>query len=697
MQSTSVIVPVKDGERRLAELLDAVLAQGPDELVVIDSGSRDRSLEIAHAAGVRVHEIAPDRFGHGRTRNLGCELTNGQLICFLTQDAVPLPGWLDAHREAFALDEKVGASYGPHLPFPETSPMIARELTEFFDAMSPHGGPVVQRQGGPTFLSNVNACYSRRCWEEIRFEDIGYAEDQAFGRALLEHGWVKVFHPRAAVRHAHDYGPLEFARRYFDEYRGLRETLGHVEPARPRAVLGALRRGVSADRRWMREHDFGRGRRAAWTARSAIHHTVRHAGAVLGSRAEAIPPPIERKLSLEGRAKSDARAEPAPTRPVAPALRAPHFEHVLRVSREGPAPLAEAVSGMSERQRLHVAWVIPPFQRGSGGHTLIFELIARLERMGHTCTVWVHDPRGRTGGVAPSVLRRRIVEWFVPVAAPVLLGFEGWHGADVVVATGWQTAHAAATLPACRARAYLVSDHEPEFYGTSAFSLWAEQTYALGFYVVAGSHWLRDLVARRYGAEGCSYRFGVDADVYHAREVARREDTVMFYARLSTPRRAVPLGLLALEELRSRRPETRIVMFGQNVPAPTTFDYELLGIAPPESLARHYCEATVGLCLSLTHYSLIPQEMMACGLPCVDVAGGSGEAVFGADGPVQLAAADPVALADAIEVLLSDRDLWLHRSQAGLAFVADASWDAAAVQVEEALRSALRVREPAPA
>ena len=56
-------------------------------------------------------------------------------------------------------------------------------------------------------------------------------------------------------------------------------------------------------------------------------------------------------------------------------------------------------------------------------------------------------------------------------------------------------------------------------------------------------------------------------------------------------------------------------------------------MASPGQLAQAYSQGTVGLCLSLTNYSLIPQEMMACGMPCVDIAGGSSEATFGADGP----------------------------------------------------------------
>ena len=92
-------------------------------------------------------QIPPEEFGHGRTRNLGAERTSGELICFLTQDATPVPGWLESYRQAFALDDHVGAAYGPHLPRADTSPMIARELSEFFAGFSPSGEPVVQRAG----------------------------------------------------------------------------------------------------------------------------------------------------------------------------------------------------------------------------------------------------------------------------------------------------------------------------------------------------------------------------------------------------------------------------------------------------------------------------------------------------------------------------------------------------------------------
>ena len=194
MARVSVVIPVRDGERWLGDVLAALEREAPDEVLVIDSGSRDGSVELARAAGVELIEIAPNEFGHGRTRNLGAERTSGELICFLTQDAIPVEGWLAAHREAFELDEQVGASYGPHLPRADTSPMIARELTEFFAGFAPNGRPALQGVGDPVFLSNVNACYARRCWEQIRFDDVEYAEDQAFARAMLAAGFAKVYH-----------------------------------------------------------------------------------------------------------------------------------------------------------------------------------------------------------------------------------------------------------------------------------------------------------------------------------------------------------------------------------------------------------------------------------------------------------------------------------------------------------------------
>lgn len=715
MKSVCAVVPVKDGERYLEELLAALAREGVDETLVIDSGSRDRSREIARAAGVELLEIAPEEFGHGRTRNLGAERTSGELICFLTQDATPCPGWLDAYREAFTLDERVGAAYGPHLPRPDTSPMIARELTEFFagfqaDTATANGDgarrPVVQRAGDPSFLSNVNACYARACWVEIRFRDVAYSEDQAFGADLLAAGWLKVYHPGAAVLHAHDYGAVEFMRRYFDEYRGLRETTGHIEPFSVPATARHVLREVAADQRWMATHELSGVARARWTARGLTHHAGRRVFSAAGSRSERLPSRLRQRLSLEGRAAagSDSNGTPlaAGVAGVSPVPPATHIEKKLsgevydvaaQVWRDGPAPLLDPLPGMAERERLRLAMVIPPFSRGSGGHNTLFQIFSRLERRGHACSVWLADYQGYARDVWPAVLRHDINEFFAPFQGPVYKGFSDWQGADVVFATGWQTVHGTLQLDQCRARAYVVNDHEPEFYAASAEQALAADTYRHGMHCIAASPWLRDLLIERYGTSAEAFQLGVDHDTYQPRPVTRQPDTVIYYARYSTPRRAVPIGLMALAELKRRRPDVRIVLFGTGEVLHASFPYEHVDVLSPEQLSWLYSEATVGLCLSLTNFSLMPKEMLACGLPCVELAGISAESIFGADGPLELAPLDPNRIADAMERLLVDKEHWQQRSERGIEFVASHTWDHATDEVEAGLRHALRERE----
>jgi glycosyltransferase involved in cell wall biosynthesis len=411
----------------------------------------------------------------------------------------------------------------------------------------------------------------------------------------------------------------------------------------------------------------------------------------LGSRAERLPGPVRGALSLESRAGDNGGLPPTQSRPVAWWIDG--YGTAARVLREGPTPLLDPVPGMADREALHVAAVIPPFARGSGGHSTLFNLLRQLEAFGHTCSLWAFDPLGHDhrGG---ATLRGDLLEWFGDLKAPVFSGFDEWYGADVALATSWHTVYPVLALDQCRARAYLVQDHEPEFHPTSVESRWAEQSYGQGLYCIAASQWLLDLIHERYGADGTTFRLGVDHAIYHPRPVPRRRDTVVFYARASTPRRAVPLGILALGELHRRRPDTRIVLFGDTDQPFTPFPYDHAGLATPAQLSWLYSEATVGMCLSLTNYSLVPQEMLACGLPCVDLAGGSAESELGADA-VEVADFDPVALADAMERLLLDETRWRERSEAGIAAMAGHRWDAAGRELEAGLREALRARERA--
>ena len=167
--------------------------------------------------------------------------------------------------------------------------MIARELSEFFAGFAPDGGPSVQRAGDPTFLSNVNACYARACWEEIRFRDVAYSEDQAFGSDLLAAGWSKVYAPRRR-------GP---ARPRLPAGRVHAPLLRRVPRAardgRPRRALRAGRLGRAGPQRGRGRPPLdararhGAERDVRWTARSGVHHAGRKVFSALGSRAPELP------------------------------------------------------------------------------------------------------------------------------------------------------------------------------------------------------------------------------------------------------------------------------------------------------------------------------------------------------------------------------------------------------------------------
>ena len=317
----SVAIPVRDGGAVFHDLLDAVLRQRVDrplEVVVADSGSTDGTREHALERGVTVVDVPPHEFSHGGTRNLLMERSSGAHVAYLTADAVPArEDWLAELLAGFDDAPDVGLVYGPYLPRPDASPMVRRELLEFFAAMAPGGGsrvdrglPAELRPSFETFYTDANGCLSRRAWERVPYRPVTYAEDQLLALDMLRAGFAKVYRPSAGVVHSHDYPPVERFGRFFDEFRALREVYGHVEEVGFRYTLGTARRNVRRDRAFMRglgmsEREVERG-----TLDSALFHSLRAAGAALGSRADRIPAPVRRLLSREGRASFDPVEHP---------------------------------------------------------------------------------------------------------------------------------------------------------------------------------------------------------------------------------------------------------------------------------------------------------------------------------------------------------------------------------------------------
>jgi glycosyltransferase involved in cell wall biosynthesis len=311
--SVTVAVPTLNGARELEQLLPVIQDQRigwPIEIVTADSESSDGSADVARAHGATVIPVQRRTFSHGGTRNLIMERSNGDFVAFLTQDALPADcHWLGELLAGFSLASDVGLVFGPGLPRPGASLTVRRELTTYFGGLSPNGGPVVARLGtgaeygssSSTYFHSVNACIARDAWREVPFRVIPYAEDRMLALDMLRARWAKAFAPAAAVIHSHDYSPMDLFRRSFDEWRGLREVVGHREAFGMRVSLGWIVDQVLADVRFAAAEGAGPLQRALAAPSSLRHACLRHAGAVLGSRADRLSPELRRICSLERR------------------------------------------------------------------------------------------------------------------------------------------------------------------------------------------------------------------------------------------------------------------------------------------------------------------------------------------------------------------------------------------------------------
>jgi len=135
----------------------------------------------------------------------------------------------------------------------------------------------------------------------VPFREVAYAEDRVLALDMLRAGYAKAFVPAAAVLHSHEYTSLQELRRCFDEWRGLREVYGWREPARPGQLARKLQGELAATRRAASQDGLAGAERRATLVAATRHHVIRLAGALLGSRADRLPAPLRRGLSLEHR------------------------------------------------------------------------------------------------------------------------------------------------------------------------------------------------------------------------------------------------------------------------------------------------------------------------------------------------------------------------------------------------------------
>ena len=250
----SVVVLTKDGASTLPALLDGLSRQEislPTELVVVDSGSTDGTLEIARARADRVITTPAERFNHGLTRNLGIEASRGDLVVLIVQDAVPADQKLLSHLAApLRADPHVAGSFARQRPRSDASILTQHYLARWIAASDT--GRTVQldraqlERLSPTerlercAFDNVCSCIRRSAWKASPFRETPIAEDLAWAKDVLLAGHRLVFAPDAVVVHSHDRGSgYELSRT-----RTLHRQLFELFELRTIPSFGALARAV---------------------------------------------------------------------------------------------------------------------------------------------------------------------------------------------------------------------------------------------------------------------------------------------------------------------------------------------------------------------------------------------------------------------------------------------------------------------
>jgi len=246
----SIVIPVKNGEEFLDEVLRQVMSQKTDfsyEVIVIDSGSVDTSLDIIKRYDVALIQINPKEFNHGLTRNLGVEKSSGEFIAFITQDATPANDrWLQNLVAPLRENPEVAGVFGKHLARPNCDPIVDLNLQNHFDrsislarAFWRKDEGYEQQKNLYVFFSNNNSCIRRKIWKQIAFREVEMSEDQWWAQDILEQGYVKCYEPTALVYHSHTYTPVEWFKRQFDEYRAY-SKLGLVKKTSIKSAIKAI-------------------------------------------------------------------------------------------------------------------------------------------------------------------------------------------------------------------------------------------------------------------------------------------------------------------------------------------------------------------------------------------------------------------------------------------------------------------------
>ncbi len=229
----SVVVRCFNEERHIGRLLDGILQQTVrgSQIVVVDSGSTDGTLEVVSRYPAEVIHVTPEEFSFGRALNRGCAATSAGLIAVASAHVYPVyKDWLERLLAPFE-DPRVALVYGKQHGDERTKYSERQVFATWF------GNQPDPNQEHP-FCNNANAAVRRDVWVRLPYDEtLTGLEDIAWARAAMTLGYRICYEPAAQVVHVHE----EIPRRLFNRYRREAMALKRIFPEERFHLLDFLR------------------------------------------------------------------------------------------------------------------------------------------------------------------------------------------------------------------------------------------------------------------------------------------------------------------------------------------------------------------------------------------------------------------------------------------------------------------------
>jgi rhamnosyltransferase len=222
-QMVSILIPTYNAGPSFGRLLDVLNRQRLRlfEIIVVDSSSTDETHAVAKSHGARTHLIDQQAFNHGGTRTFMGTLAKGDILVYLTQDALPMDETsVPTLVSELLADDRIGAAFGRQIAHANATPFAAH-LRNFNYPNVSHRRAMHDREryGMKTFFcSNSFAAYRRKALDRVGWFKAGLllGEDMHVCAKLLKERYHIAYTAHAVVSHSHNYSLGQEFKRYFD-------------------------------------------------------------------------------------------------------------------------------------------------------------------------------------------------------------------------------------------------------------------------------------------------------------------------------------------------------------------------------------------------------------------------------------------------------------------------------------------------